>query len=34
MPIEVGLWRVGRTLEPLTPAKFDLESRLEELLIQ
>jgi hypothetical protein len=32
MPIEVGLWRVGETLEPLTPAKFDLESRLEGLI--
>src|SRR5687767_9604834 len=32
MPIEVGLWRVGETLEPLTPARFDLESRLEDLI--
>jgi hypothetical protein len=32
VPIEVGLWRVGKTLEPLTPAKFDLEARLEDLI--
>ena len=33
MPIEVALWRVGTTLEPLQPAKFDLEARLEELIV-
>ncbi len=33
MPIEVALWRVGKTLEPLTPARFDLEARLEELIV-
>lgn len=32
MPVEVGLWRVGKTLEPLAPAKFDQEARLEELI--
>jgi hypothetical protein len=32
MPVEVALWRVGKSLEALTPARFDLESRLEELI--
>src|SRR5438132_11063622 len=32
MPVEVALWRVGKNLEALTPARFDLESRLEQLI--
>ena len=32
MPVEVALWRIGKVLEPLVPARFDLEARLEELI--
>jgi hypothetical protein len=34
MPIEVALWRVGPTLEALTPVSFDVEARLEELIVR
>lgn len=34
MPTEIGLWRVGNELTPLPPAKFDLESRLEDLIVR
>jgi hypothetical protein len=34
MPIEIGLWRVGETLQPMAPAKFDVEARLEKLIAE
>lgn len=32
MALEIALWRVGENLEALSAAKFDLESKLEELI--
>jgi hypothetical protein len=33
MPIEVGIWRLGRKLERLGISSLDREARLEEALV-
>ena len=34
MPIEVGIWRMGDTLERIEFSPVDLESRLEDMLVE